>query len=86
MRSRKQDHVILHRVILAPEINKKLSTSCPDRDNMKDIPKWRQSFKFLLYVDDTSLFTAIEYSIATTISNISELLNELNEINMTGFL
>ena len=49
---------------------------------MNDIQQSSQSFRFILYADYTNLFTTLEYSIPTSISNVSELLNtELNEIN-----
>ena len=46
---------------------------------MNDIINVSQAFKFILYADDTTLFTTIEYSIPTRISNIDESLN--NELS-----
>ena len=49
---------------------------------MNDIPQSSQSFRFILYADDTNLFTTVEYSLPISISNVSEILNnELKEIN-----
>ena len=49
---------------------------------MNDIPQSSQSFRFILYADDTNLFTIVEYSLPISISNGSEILNnELKEIN-----
>ena len=49
---------------------------------MNDIPQSSQSLRFILYADDTNPFTTLEYSLPTSISNVSELLNtELKEIN-----
>ena len=49
---------------------------------MNDIPQSNQSFRFILYADDTNLFTTVEYSLPISISNVSEILNnELKEIN-----
>ena len=49
---------------------------------MNDIPQSSQSFRFILYADDTILFTTVEFSLPILISNVSELLNnELKEIN-----
>ena len=49
---------------------------------MNDIPQSSQSFRFILYADDTNLFTTVEYSLPISLSNVSEILNnELKEIN-----
>ena len=49
---------------------------------MNDIPQSSQEFRFVLYADDTNLFTTVEYSLPISISNVNEVLNnELNEIN-----
>ena len=49
---------------------------------MNDIPQSSQSFRFILYADDTNLFTTVEYLLPISISNVSEILNnELKEIN-----
>ena len=47
--------------------------------NMNDIINVSQAFKFILYADDATLFTTIEYSIRTRMSNIDESLN--NELS-----
>ena len=49
---------------------------------MNDIPQTSQSFRFIVYADDSNLFTTVEYSLPISISNVSEILNnELKEIN-----
>ena len=48
---------------------------------MNDIALVSKAFKFVLYADDTTLFTTIEYSIPICISNDDKLLNhELSSI------
>ena len=48
---------------------------------MNDIPNVSDEFKFLLFADDTGLFSTIEYSIPTHLSNVNETLNhELAEV------
>ena len=46
---------------------------------MNDIINVSQAFKFILYADDTTLFTTIENSIPTRMSNMDESLN--NELS-----
>ena len=53
--------------------------------NMNDISYMSQLFKFILYVDDTTLFSSIEYSLPTYTSNVDlSLNNEL--INICDWL
>ena len=42
---------------------------------MNDISYTSQFFKFILYADDTTLFSSIEHSLPTYISNIDLLFN-----------
>ena len=42
---------------------------------MNDIPNVSDVFKFILFADDTGLFSTIEYSIPTHLSNVNEMLN-----------
>ena len=42
---------------------------------MNDISYTSQLFKFILYADDTTLFSSIEYSLPTYTSNVDLLLN-----------
>ena len=52
---------------------------------MNDISYTSQLFKFILYADDTTLFSSIEYSLPTYTSNVDLLLN--NElINICDWL
>ena len=49
---------------------------------MKDISNSISLFKFILFADDTNLFSIIEYTLLTHSSNVNELLdNELANIN-----
>ena len=43
---------------------------------MNDIPNVSQAFRFILYADDTTLFSTIEYSIPIRTSKADELLNQ----------
>ena len=43
---------------------------------MNDIPNVSQAFRFILYADDTNLFSTIEYSIPIRTSKADELLNQ----------
>ena len=48
---------------------------------MNDIINVIEAFKFILYADDKTLFTTIEYSIPTRMLNIDEsLTNELSHV------
>ena len=48
---------------------------------MNDIPNVSNVFKFILFADDTGLFSTIEYNIPTHLSNLNEILNhELAEV------
>ena len=48
---------------------------------MNDVPNVSDVFKFILFADDTGLFSTIEYSIPTHLSNVNEMLNrELAEV------
>ena len=48
---------------------------------MNDIPNVSQPFRFILYADDSNLFSTIEYSIPIRTLKADELLNqELLEI------
>ena len=51
-------------------------------NNMNDIPQAASSlFKFILYADDTSLFSALDYSLSLDIPASSELFNrELSRV------
>ena len=42
---------------------------------MNDLPNISDVFEFILYVDDTDLFSTIEYSISITRTNVNEILN-----------
>ena len=49
---------------------------------MNDIPNASQAFRFILYADDTNLFSTIEYSTPISTSKADELLNhELSLVN-----
>ena len=49
---------------------------------MNDIPNASQAFRFILYADDTNLFSTIEYSTPICTSKADELLNrELSLVN-----
>ena len=42
-------------------------------------------FKFIIFADDTNLFTTIEYALPVEISNVDDLVNnELGKKSMTG--
>ena len=43
---------------------------------MNDIPNVSQAFRFILYADDTTLFSTFEYSIPIRTSKADELLNQ----------
>ena len=48
---------------------------------MNDIPNVSNVFEFILFADDTGLFSTIEYDIPTQLSNVNEILNhELAEV------
>ena len=48
---------------------------------MNDISNVSNAFKFILFADDTGLFSTIEYNIPTHLSNVNEILNhELAEV------
>ena len=42
---------------------------------MNDMPLSSKLFKFILYVDDTTLFSALDYSLSLDISTSCELIN-----------
>ena len=42
---------------------------------MNDIPKVSKIFKFILYADDTTLFSTIEFSVPIERSNVNQMLN-----------
>ena len=42
---------------------------------MSDIPNVSKIFKFILYADDTTLFSTIEFSIPIHHSNVNQMLN-----------
>ena len=49
---------------------------------MNDIPNASNVFQFILFADDTGLFSTIEYNIPTHLSNVKEILNhELTEVH-----
>ena len=43
---------------------------------MNDIPNATNAFKFILFADDTDLFSTFEYSIPVNRSNVSDYLNQ----------
>ena len=48
---------------------------------MNDLPNASEVFEFILFADDTDLFSTIEYSIPITRTNVNETLNsELSEV------
>ena len=48
---------------------------------MNDIPNVSNVCKFILFADDTGIFSTIEYNIPTHLSNVNEILNhELAEV------
>ena len=49
---------------------------------MNDLPNASEVFEFILFADDTDLFSTIEYSIPITSTNVNETLNsELSEVH-----
>ena len=49
---------------------------------MNDLPNASEVFEFILFADDTDLFSPIEYSIPITSTNVNETLNsELSEVH-----
>ena len=52
---------------------------------MNDIPNASNLFTFILYADDTTLFSTIEYSIPPSASNYHETIN-LNLSKVTDWL
>ena len=54
---------------------------------MNDIPNSSQAFRFVLYADDTTLFSNIEYTLPIDSSDVNYLLNrELSLVNEWLFL
>ena len=52
---------------------------------MNDISNSSSLFKFILFADDTNLFTTIEYTLPVGISKVDDLVNnELKNKSMTG--
>ena len=50
--------------------------------DMNDLPNASEVFEFILFADDTDLFSTIEYSIPITSTNVNETLNsELSEVH-----
>ena len=49
---------------------------------MNDMPQASSLFKFILYADDTTLFSALDYSLSLDIPASSELINR--EISRVG--
>ena len=52
---------------------------------MNDIPNASNLFTFILYADDTTLFSTIEYSIPSSASNYNQSIN-LNFSKVTDWL
>ena len=49
---------------------------------MKDLPNAGEVFEFILFADDSDLFSTIEYSIPITRTNVNKTLNgELSEVH-----
>ena len=50
-----------------------------------DISYTSQLFKFILYADDTTLFSPIEYSLSTYTSNVDLLLNNEQDMRLVDY-